>query len=82
MKKGFVQGLCQIFSNVAIGAVFTVALWYGQTLIKTECETYSAGKLVVVSILSHRLLSMTDLFKDLHCLSEYNMVSESNRTQS
>ncbi|CAF4435988.1 unnamed protein product, partial [Rotaria sp. Silwood2] len=48
-KKGLVQGLCQVFSNVAIGIVFTAALWYGQYLIKTECRTYSAGILVVVS---------------------------------
>lgn len=80
MKKGLVQGLCQIFSNIAIGVVFTVALWYGQTLIKTECETYSAGKLVVVRSLSHHFLSIDDLLIDLHCLFKYNMVSESNRT--
>ncbi len=49
IKKGIVQGFCQIFSNVAIGIVFTAALWYGQYLIKTECRTYSAGVLVVVS---------------------------------
>ena len=82
MKKGFVQGLCQIFSNVAIGVVFTVALWYGQNLIKTECETYSAGKLVVVSSLYHHFLAMPDVLTDLHCLLECNLVFESNRTQS
>ena len=49
IKKGIIQGLCQIFSNVAIGIVFTAALWYGQYLIKTECRAYSAGILVVVS---------------------------------
>jgi ABC-type multidrug transport system fused ATPase/permease subunit len=49
IKKGIVQGLCQIFSNVAIGIVFTAALWYGQYLIKTECRAYSSGVLVVVS---------------------------------
>ncbi|CAF0793637.1 unnamed protein product [Rotaria sordida] len=50
IKKGIVQGLCQIFSNIATGIVFTAALWYGQYLIKTECQTYSAGKLVVIFI--------------------------------
>ena len=50
LKKGLVQGLCQIFSNIAIGIVFTAALWYGQYLIKTECRAYSAGRLVVVSV--------------------------------
>ena len=49
IKKGLVQGLCQIFSNIATGIVFTAALWYGQYLIKTECRDYSAGILVVVS---------------------------------
>ncbi|CAF0985129.1 unnamed protein product [Adineta steineri] len=50
IKKGIIQGLCQIFSNVSMGIVFTVALWYGQYLIKTECRTYSAGVLVVIFI--------------------------------
>ncbi|CAF3318570.1 unnamed protein product [Rotaria sp. Silwood2] len=50
MKKGIIQGLCQIFSNIATGIVFTAALWYGQYLIKTECHTYSAGILVVIFI--------------------------------
>lgn len=49
IKKSIVQGLCQLFSNIASGIVFTAALWYGQHLIKTECHTYSAGILVVVS---------------------------------
>ena len=49
LKKAAIQGLCQIFSNGAIGIVFAAALWYGQYLIKTECQAYSAGTLVVVS---------------------------------
>ncbi|CAF4172673.1 unnamed protein product [Adineta steineri] len=49
IKKGIIQGSCQIFSNFAIGIVFAAALWYGQYLIKTECQTYSAGVLVVKS---------------------------------
>jgi ABC-type multidrug transport system fused ATPase/permease subunit len=48
LKKGIVQGLYQIFSNIAIGLVFTGALCYGQYLIKTECHRYSAGRLVAV----------------------------------
>ncbi|CAF3832749.1 unnamed protein product [Rotaria magnacalcarata] len=50
IKKGIIQGLCQIFSNLAIGIVFTAALWYGQYLIKTECGAYSAGILVTIII--------------------------------
>ncbi|CAF3338444.1 unnamed protein product [Rotaria socialis] len=50
IKKGIVQGLCQIFSNIAIGIVFTAALWYGQYLIQTECLAYSAGILVTIII--------------------------------
>ncbi|UJR19545.1 hypothetical protein I4U23_022675 [Adineta vaga] len=50
IKKGIIQGLCQIFSNISTGIVFTVALWYGQYLIKTECQNYSAGVLVVIFI--------------------------------
>jgi len=58
IKKGIVQGLCQIFSNVTIGIIFTAALWYGQYLIKTECRAYSAGVLVVVSQKKNRLLEI------------------------
>ncbi len=58
VKKGIVQGLCQIFSNITMGCVFTAALWYGQYLIKTECRAYSAGVLVVVSQQKTRLLEI------------------------
>lgn len=76
IKKGIVQGLCQMFSNVASGIVFTAALWYGQHLIKTECHTYSAGILVVVSpknIFLSKLINM--IFLDIYCLFKYNLVS-------
>ena len=77
LKKGLVQGLCQIFSNVAIGIVFTAALWYGQYLIKTECRAYSAGRLVVVSDERADCHSLRWIDVDLYCLFEHNLVSQS-----
>lgn len=81
LKKGLVQGLCQIFSNVAIGIVFTAALWYGQYLIKTECRAYSAGRLVVVSDERADWNSLRWTHVDLYCLFEHNLVSQSVGTE-
>ena len=49
MKKGILMGFCSLLTNVGTGVAFTVALWYGPYLVRTECAIYSVGALVVVS---------------------------------
>ncbi|CAF1474750.1 unnamed protein product, partial [Didymodactylos carnosus] len=50
IKKGFILGCCQAFSNISTGIVFMAALWYGPYLIRTESDKYSAGIFVGIFI--------------------------------
>ncbi|CAF1582735.1 unnamed protein product [Rotaria magnacalcarata] len=88
IKKGIVQGLCQIFSNVATGVVFTAALGYGQYLIKTECHAYSPGVLVVIFIAClnitwclNQLLPNLEKFSDATASSSFifNIISTKSK---
>ncbi|CAF3666385.1 unnamed protein product [Adineta steineri] len=50
IKKGLYMGIGQAVAQVAIYLSFTVTFWYGPHLVRTECENYNAGTVIVVFI--------------------------------
>ncbi|CAF0919000.1 unnamed protein product [Rotaria sordida] len=50
IKKGLYMGLCQAAAQVAIYISFTITFWYGPYLVRTECQNYNAGAVIVIFI--------------------------------
>ncbi|UJR37712.1 hypothetical protein I4U23_030407 [Adineta vaga] len=50
IKKGLYMGICQGIAQVAIYLSFSITFWYGPHLVRTECENYNGGTVIVVFI--------------------------------
>ncbi|CAF0800398.1 unnamed protein product [Adineta ricciae] len=50
IKKGLYMGICQGFAQVAIYLSFSITFWYGPHLVRTECENYSGGTVIVIFV--------------------------------
>ncbi|CAF0788245.1 unnamed protein product [Adineta ricciae] len=62
LKKGLFMGLSQGFSQIANFAAFAITFWYGPQLVRTECENYSPGNVLVVFIACMVATMSTALF--------------------
>ncbi|CAF2533632.1 unnamed protein product [Rotaria sp. Silwood2] len=50
IKKGLYMGICQGAAQVAIYVSFAITFWYGPYLVRTECDNYDAGSVIVIFI--------------------------------
>ncbi|CAF3938442.1 unnamed protein product [Rotaria sordida] len=50
IKKGIYIGISQCLSQIFTFMAFTVTLWYGPKLMRTECMTYTGGTVLVVFV--------------------------------